>query len=200
MLKKKQNLRLVFVRHGESEKNTLNMYSSTIDKWPLTERGVNHANIIADKLMRMGHFDIILSSPVLRARQTAEVISARLGLPVKIEELLGEYEHGFWNDIPKEKLFENHSDYREYKSLKRGSEEHFDFKLGGAESRADVVERIKKFIKKVAKEYPGKKILLVSHAGINSAIAMAVENISIESFYEKESIGHEEIETFYITT
>jgi alpha-ribazole phosphatase len=119
-------------------------------------------------------------------------------LPVVLEDSLREYEYGRWNDLNKEKLLKNHSDYIEYKKHARGTEEHFNFKLGGAESRADVVERIRKFIKKVMKEYPGKSILLVSHGGINGAIAKALNNISLESYAEKELIDHEEIETYYI--
>lgn len=198
MLKKKQNTRLVFVRHGESEKNVLKIKSSSVDKWPLTENGKKHAKNIADRLNGMGHFEIILSSPVLRARQTAEIISQKLGLPVVIEDLLKEYEPGRWNDIPREELERSYSDWSEYKKIKVGTKEHYDFKLGGAESRADVVKRIKKFIKKICKEYQGQNLLLVSHGGINGAIAQLLENADLKTFYEKEAISHDEIETFFV--
>ncbi|MFA7253883.1 MAG: histidine phosphatase family protein [Patescibacteria group bacterium] len=190
--------KLVFVRHGESEKNVLRIKSSTVDKWPLTEKGEQHAENIACKLKGMGPFDIILSSPVLRARQTAEIISKTLGLPVIYEDLLKEYQYGRWNDLTKEELKKNHPDYLEFRMHKPGTEEHFNFKLGGAESRADVVKRMEKFIQKVSIEYPGKHILLVSHGGINGAIAKTINDISLESFAEKELIDHEEIETFNI--
>lgn len=198
MTDKKIRTKLVFVRHGESEKNVLGIKSSTLDKWPLTEKGITHARRMADRLKKMDRYDIILSSPVLRARQTAEIISTILKVPIEYEHLLGEYEYGRWNDLTKLELEDNHADYIKYKNLKRGTKEHFNFKLGGAESRADVVERIKRFVHKVSIEYPGKNVLVVSHGGINGAISMALDNTILESFYDKELIDHEEIETFTI--
>lgn len=193
-----KTLKLVFVRHGESEKNVLKIRSSTIDKWPLTEKGKLHAKNVAQKLSTMGDFDIIISSPVLRARQTAEIISELLNLPIVFENLIGEYEYGNWNDLIEEEMVEKHKDYSEYRKHKKGTQEHFNFKLGGAESRADVIVRIREFLEKIKKEYSGKNLIMVSHGGINGAIEMALNNSNLETFYKKESIGHEEIETFLV--
>lgn len=191
-------IKLVFVRHGESEKNILGIKSSTLDTWPLTAKGKKHAQNLADKLKQMGPFDIILSSPLLRTRQTAEIIGTKLAVPIKFEVLLSERDYGRWNDLTKQDLEENHADYREYKQHRSGTTEHFNFKTGGAESKADVVERVKRFIGQVAKEYPGKNILVVSHGVINGAIAMALGATSLESFYNKELIGYEDIETYSV--
>lgn len=190
--------KLVFVRHGQSQKNVLKIRSSTKDKWPLTEQGKLHAKNIAKRLSEMGRFETIISSPVLRARQTAEIISEYLNLPILFENLISEYNYGNWNDLTEEEMAKEHKDFLEYKKHKRNTQEHFNFKLGGAESRSDVVARIKIFLEKIKKEYPGKNLILVSHGGINGAIKMALNNSSIESFYESESIGHEEIETYII--
>ena len=193
-----KTLKLVFVRHGESEKNTLKIKSSTKDKWPLTEKGMIHAKNIAQKLSCLEHFDIIISSPVLRARQTAEIISEYLNLPIVFEDLIGEYDYGNWNDLTSEETSAKHKDYLDYKTHQRGTQEHFDFKLGAAESRSDVVLRIGKFLEKIKKEYPNKNLIMVSHGGINGAIEMVLNNSNLETFYKKELIGHEEIETFIV--
>lgn len=193
-----EKIKLVFVRHGESEKNVLKIKSSTKDKWPLTEKGKIHAKNTAQKLSSMGDFDVIISSPVLRARQTAEIISEQLQLPIVFEDLISEYEYGNWNDLTKEEMIEKHPDYSEYRKHEKGTQEHFNFKLGGAESRADVVERIGRFLEKIKKQYPGKNLIMVSHGGINGAIEMVLNNSDLDTFYNKESIGHEEIETFLL--
>lgn len=198
MIKNDKTIKLVFVRHGESEKNVRKIRSSTKDKWPLTEKGKLHAKNVAGKLSLLGNFDIIISSPVLRARQTAETISEQLNVPIVFDDLIGEYEYGNWNDLTEEQMVEKHTDYSEYKKYEKGTKQHFDFKLGGAESRSDVVERIRRFLEKIKKEYPGKNLILVSHGGINGAIEMVLNNSDLETFYKKESIGHEEIETFLI--
>lgn len=197
-MEKDKTIKLVFVRHGESEKNVLKIRSSTKDKWPLTEKGKMHAKNVAKKLSEMGDFDVVISSPIIRARQTAEIISEKLHLPIVFDALISEYEYGNWNDLTEEEMAEKHTDYSEYKKYEKGTQEHFNFKLGGAESRADIVARIKEFLEKIKKEYPGKNLILVSHGGINGAIEMVLNNSELEVFYKKESIGHEEIETFLV--
>ncbi len=191
-------IKLVFVRHGQSEKNILKVKSSTRDRHPLTEKGKIQAKNTAQKLSTQGGFDVIISSPVLRARQTAEIISEYLHVPIVFDDLISEYDYGNWNDLTEQEMLERHEDYLEYKKHERGTQEHFDFKLGGTESRADVVERAKKFLEKIKEEYSGKNLIVVSHGGINGAIELALNNSGLETFYEKERIGHEEIETFLI--
>jgi probable phosphoglycerate mutase len=70
-----KRIKLVFIRHGQSEKNILKIKSSAKDKHPLTEKGKVQAQNAAKKLSANNDFDLIISSPVLRARQTAEIIS-----------------------------------------------------------------------------------------------------------------------------
>ena len=193
-----QNTVLVFVRHGESEKNILKLRSYSVDKWPLTKKGQEHAQNVAGRLLEMGKFDLIISSPVLRARQTAEIIAAKLQVPVECDDLLSEYNCGTWNDNTIKQLEDSHSDYQEYMKIIRGTDEHFRYKLGGAESRADIVTRLRQFLNKVLKQHPGRQILLVSHGGINAAIAKVLHGISTAEFYEKELIDHETVEFFEI--
>lgn len=196
MLMKK--IKLVFVRHGQSEKNILRIKSSAKDKYPLTDKGKAQAKEVAQKLSRDDSFDLVISSPVLRARQTAEIISEQLHIPVVFDDLISEYDYGNWNDLTEEEMLERHEDYSEYKKHERGTQEHFDFKLGGTESRSDVVARVRKFLEKIKQEYPGKNLIVVSHGGINGAIEMVMNNSDLEAFYKKERIGHDEIETFII--
>lgn len=193
-----KKIKLVFVRHGQSEKNILRIKSSAKDKYPLTDKGKAQAKEVAQKLSKYDSFDIVISSPVLRARQTAEIISEQLHLPVIFDDLISEYDYGNWNDLTEEEMLERHEDYSEYKKHERGTQEHFDFKLGGTESRSDVVVRVMKFLEKIKQEYPGKNLIIVSHGGINGAIEMILNNSGLESFYKKERIGHDEIETFVI--
>lgn len=193
-----KTIKLVFVRHGQSEKNILKVKSSTKDRHPLTEEGKTQAKNTAQRLSTHGNFDFIICSPVLRARQTAEIISEYLHVPVVFDDLISEYDYGNWNDLTEEEMIEQHKDYSEYRKHERGTQEHFDFKLGGTESRADVVGRAKKFLEKIKEEYSGKNLIVVSHGGINGAIELALNSSGLEVFYEKERIGHEEIETFLV--
>jgi broad specificity phosphatase PhoE len=78
-----------FVRHGESEGNASGIYQA--ENSPLTELGLKQAESIAERCAKLP-IDAIISSPLIRARQTAEKISARLGMEVEFSELFAERE------------------------------------------------------------------------------------------------------------
>jgi len=57
---------------------------------PLTNKGVKRMQRAARGLRRLGiDFDVILTSPILRARQTADIVAATLGMESRLEELSG---------------------------------------------------------------------------------------------------------------
>ena len=80
---------LALVRHAKSVSNELKILSDDYDKYPLTEEGIRQAEEVANEIKKIGP-EMIFSSPVLRARQTAEIIANRLGLKVIIDERLRE--------------------------------------------------------------------------------------------------------------
>ena len=67
-------MRLYFVRHGESEANTLHVISNRESPFGLTALGKKQANILADSLKDIP-VTVIFSSPILRARETADILS-----------------------------------------------------------------------------------------------------------------------------
>src|SRR5512135_3574571 len=88
-------MKIIFVRHGESEANLLREFSNGLDKHPLTEKGRQQAAALAERLKGQpisGSY----TSPVLRARQTAAILSAALGLPAETADALREYSVGIF--------------------------------------------------------------------------------------------------------
>ncbi|HEX4728510.1 MAG TPA: reverse transcriptase-like protein, partial [Jatrophihabitans sp.] len=78
--------RFVLVRHGVTELSVARRFAGRSDL-PLTERGVRQAELAADRLAGLaGSVAAVLSSPLLRTRQTADRIADRLELPVSIED------------------------------------------------------------------------------------------------------------------
>lgn len=70
--------RLILVRHGQSEFNARNLFTGWADP-PLTPRGVEEAGVVAERLARLNvSVDAAFSSALIRARQSAEIILARL--------------------------------------------------------------------------------------------------------------------------
>ena len=75
-----------WARHGENAANVSRRFSYRIFDGDLTGRGVRQAEQLAAALQASGHsFGLLVSSPLRRARQTAQIVSAGLGLPVWAE-------------------------------------------------------------------------------------------------------------------
>ncbi len=81
---------LVLVRHGQSQTNALGIVSSAIEGYSLTKTGLEQAARAAESLSSLGDIDGFYSSPVLRARQTAEVIGKEIGMDAVVDERLRE--------------------------------------------------------------------------------------------------------------
>src|SRR6185437_8939386 len=89
--------RFVLVRHGVTELSVARRFAGRSDL-PLTERGVRQAEAAAARLAGLaGSVAAVLSSPLLRTRQTAERIAGRLELPVTVEDGLIETDYGAWD-------------------------------------------------------------------------------------------------------
>ena len=80
----------VFLRHGESVGNAEARWQGQSD-YVLTEKGRAQASVLADRWKSEGaKFDLIVTSPLVRAKETAEIIAAALGTDVESEPMLME--------------------------------------------------------------------------------------------------------------
>jgi len=81
-------------RHGQDPQNTTNHFRGRIDE-PLDEKGQEQAQQLADFIIQLYTVERIVSSPLLRALQTAQTIAETFGLPVIQERALMSMETGF---------------------------------------------------------------------------------------------------------
>ena len=80
-----KSIRLTFLRHGESVGNLENRFQGHAD-FPLTETGRAQARALAERWQAEGRtFDRVFSSPLARARETAEIICAALNAPLEFD-------------------------------------------------------------------------------------------------------------------
>ncbi len=98
---------MVWVRHGETAANRARLALGRADP-PLTDRGCDQAAALARRLADSGAVRIV-SSPLLRARETASSIAEALGLDVDVDPRLVEMDYGEWDersfsDFPPEDL------------------------------------------------------------------------------------------------
>ena len=85
--------RLVLIRHGESEGNRDRIFTHTPEV-PLTDAGHAQVRAAAEWVAARYRPVAVVSSPFLRARQTAAILAERLALAVRVEEELREQSFG----------------------------------------------------------------------------------------------------------
>jgi probable phosphoglycerate mutase len=85
--------RVVLIRHGESEGNRERTFTRTPDV-PLTDTGWSQVQAAAEWVAARYRPVRVVSSPFLRARQTADILADRLAVPIVVEEDLRERSYG----------------------------------------------------------------------------------------------------------
>lgn len=160
---------IYYIRHGETAYNLAYLIQGSIDA-PLNEKGIAQARAAREKL-RDVHLDMIFSSPLLRARKTAEIINEAHHLPIHFVDALKEEHYGD---------FEGKSRQGEAYLKQRGS---FAHRYPNGESYLDVAARVFPFLDYLKKEYRDKDILLVAHGGISRIVnAYFVDDMENEEF------------------
>lgn len=155
------------IRHGEGEHNVLNVLSSNKDNpHHLTERGREEVSLSA-QVLKEKNIDLIISSPFVRTKETAELVTELIAYKGKIEtdERLGELNFGDFNLQPLEKYFGYYNSVKE-KLTKR---------LPNGECINDVRKRVAEFLYEIDSKHSGKNILLVTHDGPASMIFAVAE-------------------------
>ncbi len=179
-------MKLYFVRHGESEANTRHVISNRESPFGLTALGKRQAAKLAESLKSIP-MTSIFSSPILRARKTAEILSQKSQLPIQVTEALREYDCGILEDKSDQASWEAHrTTYQEW-TLRQ----NFHYKPEGGESFLDMQNRFLPFIEKITNEnlYIDNHILLIGHGGLFTLMLPLVLN-NIDKDFFSNGFGH----------
>ena len=166
-------MKLYFAHHGESEANTLGVISNRGLMYGLTDTGRQQAAVLAARLKDV-RFARIVSSPLLRAIQTTEIVSHELGVPYEVADALREYDCGILEGQP---LQPHLDDYlRLFRDWTVGK---CDRCFEGGESLLDIQARFVPLIERITREGgEADNILLVSHGGVLlGALPMVLKNV-----------------------
>lgn len=173
-------MKVKFVRHGETDLNKPIRRMQGISNYDLNENGIKQAKATRDKLSNE-KFDFIISSPLKRAKHTAEIINEKHNISLKIDERLTERDYGKLEG----ELFD-----------KKYCNPNYDFESVGGESIEKYRARLESFISDVKKKYFDKNILVVAHNGVISVISCIVEGEPQDGNFENRGINNGEIKEF----
>lgn len=156
---------VIFVRHGHSAHTEKGLVAGGDGADPeLSDLGLREADATADLLefppssWGLAMKDpIVISSTMLRTRQTAEAISRKLNVETVTDERIKEIFFGEWNGLSNEELFGKDP---EILASWRGS---LSFRPPGGESIEDLITRTSEFVDEVRKNYANRTVIIVSH-------------------------------------
>jgi broad specificity phosphatase PhoE len=146
---------LVLVRHGETDWNASGRLQGHTDR-PLNDYGRRQARELADRLGDDG-IAAIYASDLSRAKETAEIVGARLGLPVVIDADLRERNWGSWEGLtPSER----------------------DAVAFEGETPREHRDRLMRAVRRIAERHPAQRVLVVTHGGSMRRVQAAVTGIA----------------------
>lgn len=151
------------IRHGQTDGNKSRTFQGR-SNLPLNNIGISQANKTAELIKKCPiKWDIIISSPFIRAYQTCEIISKAINYEKEIiaDELAIERSFGEAEGLPI-----NEENYRLI------SENFFP----NEESEQEIINRGTSFINKILKNYQGKNILIVSHSHFIKSLFIPHDN------------------------
>ncbi len=156
-------MRLYFVRHAQSEANVQMIISNRDLPHPLTELGRQQAEALAQSLSAVP-LAAFYASPILRARQTAQIVASIIGRPFEIADALREPDCGIMEGRGDEAAWAEHDRVMHDWIVQR----KFDSRIDGGESYNDLRARFVPFIDKVTAVHGGidHNILLITHGSL----------------------------------
>ncbi len=176
---------LYFVRHGESEANVLQVFSNRDLAHGLTPRGRVQVEDLADRLDGV-RFAAFYCSPILRARQSADILSGRLGLDYTIAAALSEY------DVGELEGTSSRGSWERYYALRDAwfRDQDWTARIPGGESFDDVRARFLPFIGSLLDSPPPGPVLLLGHGGtFHCMLPLILSNVSFDLVVE-HGMGH----------
>ncbi|CAL8896412.1 histidine phosphatase family protein [Kocuria varians] len=151
---------LTLIRHGQTDWNLQGRLQGRSDI-PLNETGREQAREVGRELAASGrHWDALVSSPLQRARETAELIGEQIGLTLS----------GTYEDLV-ERSF---GDAEGYDCTGKSDEQRHAFMEEHGETTEDVIRRGIAVLQRIVADYPDQDVMVVAHGTI---IRLTVDRI-----------------------
>ena len=178
-------MNLILIRHGQSEWNALNQFTGWKDPG-LTSKGVEEARNAGKIINNLKiNFDLVFTSALLRAQNTAEIILKEINQPLSTikNQALNERNYGDLAGLNKDDARKRWGD--EQVHIWRRS---YDIPPPGGESLKDTGERVLPFFMKEIHPHVcnGKNVLVAAHGNSLRSLIKFLDNISDEDIVKLE--------------
>ncbi|HEY2506683.1 MAG TPA: histidine phosphatase family protein [Streptosporangiaceae bacterium] len=146
----------LLLRHGETPMSVERRFAGRSDI-PLTEEGAGQAAAGAAALAQRGGIDLVLTSPLIRTRLTAQAVADRTGARLEVDEDLAETDFGSWEGMS---FAEVSRQWPDEMAAWLGSA---DAAPPGGESFAAVAKRVLSALDRLLSGHAGQTVVVVSH-------------------------------------
>jgi broad specificity phosphatase PhoE len=165
---------ITFLRHGESEGNQSGLLQGQTD-YPLTPVGVEQAKALASYWNSQEmKFDLIISSPLVRASQTAEIIANRMQVLIEFDPAWKERNFGLLQGAGLQEIDHRTPPvdfFHPYDPIGDNGESQLDLYIRAAQALQSIIRQ------------PAGSYLVVSHGGILNKAMYVVMGITPQGHY-----------------
>ena len=169
---------IIFLRHGQAKNNTDRVLAGRTEGIPLTELAINQAQHTA-KLVEHMNVSAIYSSPIQRAKHTAEIVGEHNSLDVNIDDRLIELDMGKFTGMPYDEIFSSHGNV--FMKFYNGE---LEIAHNGVETFSEVKKRVKEIVDHVIKKHPDENVVLVTHMDPIKAMLSTIIDLSATNLFE----------------
>lgn len=161
-----------FLRHGESVGNAEERFQGQSD-YPLTEAGRAQARALGERWLTDGiKFDLAVTSPLVRARETAETIARILNIPVESDPVWMERDNGEMSGLTRaeaQKLYPQPDFMTPYDPFGENGEGDWELFLRAGKAVHGMLKR------------PAGQYLVVTHGGLLNKVMFAILGIPVQA-------------------
>ena len=171
-------MNLYMVRHGQTASSRENRFTGSSDP-PLTAVGEAMAQAFAHAYASMT-WEAIYTSPLLRARQTADPLSRLAGVPTTLEDGLKEIGYGEWEGLRQEEVKQRWPEAFEYWAddvASRGTP--------GGETAFHVAARAMRVVEAIRSRHQQGNVMIVSHKATLRVITCALLGLDVRLFRQR---------------
>ena len=166
---------ILLVRHGETAWNREKIFRGVYDI-PLNENGRAQAGHLA-RALAARRIDVAYSSPLSRARETAQIALEAHGIAAIVHDGLTDFNYGAWTGLKEEVV------------AQRWPQEHARWLAAphtahppGGDTLQGLFDRAFACLEELAQKHDGQTVALFAHRVVNKLLALGVLTLSLERF------------------